>query len=88
MQASPPCYAHKVLSENIFYVGNLFYYWFKHCSDYLKNLGICLNQICKKKLKQFRNQKIEKRKENGKRIKGRGDRFGPASESAHGPASP
>jgi hypothetical protein len=29
MQASPPCNAHKVLFENIFYFGNLVYYCFK-----------------------------------------------------------
>jgi hypothetical protein len=29
MQANPPCCAHKVLFENIFYFGNLSYYGYR-----------------------------------------------------------
>jgi hypothetical protein len=42
MQAKPLCYAHKVLFRNIFYFENMFINSLKHCSEYLKALGICL----------------------------------------------
>jgi hypothetical protein len=42
MQAKLLYYAHKVLFKNIFYFENMFLNGLKHCSKYLRALGICL----------------------------------------------
>jgi hypothetical protein len=90
MQASLPCYAHKILLGNIFYFGNLIYYCFKTLQwvyESPRNL-FELNwiNVCKIIERIQKNQK-SKRKRIKKIRKGLGKPFGPASEGAHGPTN-
>jgi hypothetical protein len=65
MQASSPCYAHKVLFENIFYFGNLIYYWFRALLGIFEGPRILFELIWitfAKDLKQIWKQEKEKEK--------------------------
>jgi hypothetical protein len=91
MQASPSCYAHKVLLKNIFYFGKVVCYWFTTLlcwfEDFRNLFGSNWNKHAKD-IKEIKKIEKEMEKEIKKRKRALGDHIGPGRDGQPSPTTP